>query len=68
MIRHANDDDLANVYFDTQSTVGVNTWVAHRNRDVFGSDADEFRPERWLDYDKHRLSVMESNWIPVSSS
>lgn len=29
--------------------VGINAWVAHRNRAVFGEDADMFRPERWIE-------------------
>ena len=28
--------------------VGVNAWVVQRDRGVFGVDADEYRPERWL--------------------
>ena len=28
--------------------VGVNAWVVQRDRGVFGTDADEYRPERWL--------------------
>lgn len=28
--------------------VGINAWVSHRNKDVYGADADSFRPERWL--------------------
>jgi cytochrome P450 len=31
-----------------QTVVGINPWVAHSNQDVFGVDAEEFRPERWL--------------------
>ena len=30
------------------TVVGVNAWVVQRDRGVFGADADEFRPERWL--------------------
>lgn len=28
--------------------VGINPWVSTRNTDIYGEDADEFRPERWL--------------------
>lgn len=36
-------------YFPSGATVGINSWVAHRNREVFGNDANLFRPERWLE-------------------
>ncbi|KAH7171270.1 cytochrome P450 [Dactylonectria macrodidyma] len=29
--------------------VGVNPYVIHRNKLIFGDDADQFRPERWLE-------------------
>lgn len=28
--------------------VGINPWPVHRHRSVFGEDADDFIPERWL--------------------
>ncbi|EKG19639.1 Cytochrome P450, partial [Macrophomina phaseolina MS6] len=31
-----------------KATVGINSWVAHANKQIFGHDADEFRPERWI--------------------
>jgi cytochrome P450 len=31
--------------------VGINPYVVGRNKDVWGEDADEFRPERWLQKD-----------------
>ncbi|KAF2275833.1 cytochrome P450 [Westerdykella ornata] len=29
--------------------VGCNAWVLHRRPEVFGSDVDAFRPERWIE-------------------
>lgn len=49
-----------------KSVVGINCWVEHRNRDVFGEDADVFNPERWLTVDEDRLSLMNRHWMPVS--
>lgn len=36
--------------------VAVNGWVLHRDRAVFGDDADEFRPERWFERDAKLMS------------
>jgi cytochrome P450 len=40
------------------TSVAVNGWVLHRDRKVFGEDADDFRPERWLK-DEERSKKME---------
>ncbi|KAK1144855.1 hypothetical protein N8T08_004868 [Aspergillus melleus] len=58
---------LAGKYFPGGSSVGVNTWVIHNNEEVFGPDAAEFRPERWLENDKETLSFMEQNFIPFGA-
>ncbi|KAF2098777.1 cytochrome P450 [Rhizodiscina lignyota] len=39
--------------------VALNGWVLHRDRGVFGEDADIFRPERWLDADEKRIKAMD---------
>jgi len=31
------------------TVVGMNPWTIHRNKAVFGKDADMFRPERWME-------------------
>ncbi|KAL7624947.1 hypothetical protein AAE478_004161 [Parahypoxylon ruwenzoriense] len=36
-------------YIPGGTTVGVNAWVLHRDKHVFGEDIDQFRPERWLE-------------------
>jgi cytochrome P450 len=42
------------------TVVGSSSWVTQRDTAVFGDDADQFRPERWLEdnraqMDKHML-------------
>lgn len=49
-----------------QTVVGINTWVEHRDPRYFGHDADVFRPERWLDEDSQKISLMNRHWMPVS--
>lgn len=31
------------------TVVGCNAWVIHQSKEVFGQDADIYRPERWLE-------------------
>ncbi|KAI0391871.1 cytochrome P450 oxidoreductase [Xylariaceae sp. FL0594] len=38
-------------------TVGVNAWVLHRDRTIFGDEADAFRPERWLGAKEERARM-----------
>jgi hypothetical protein len=45
--------------------VGVNAAVIHRDRQIFGQDADEFRPERWL-CDEEKAKVMDRHLLTVS--
>ncbi|PMD33301.1 cytochrome P450 family protein [Hyaloscypha variabilis F] len=49
---------IARKMFPAGAVVGVNSWVAHANTDVFGLDASVFRPERWL-VDKDRYNGMD---------
>lgn len=55
-------------FFPEGAIVGINTWVAHRDRGVFGQDADSFSPERWLQDDEERVALMNRFWMPVSLS
>lgn len=48
-----------------QVTVGINSWVEHSNKSIFGEDADVFNPDRWLQDDKEKLSIMTRHWMPV---
>ncbi|KAF9889804.1 hypothetical protein FE257_006894 [Aspergillus nanangensis] len=54
---------IAGRYLPAGATVGINAWVLHRNEAIFGDDVEEFRPERWLQEDKAKLSLMEQNFL-----
>ena len=33
------------------TAVGINPYVAGRNKKIYGADADEYKPERWLQHE-----------------
>lgn len=47
--------------------VGMNAAVVHRNREVFGDNADIFQAERWLDSDEERIKLMDRHLLTVSN-
>lgn len=48
----AEGTTIAGRFIPGRSSVGINAWVAHRNTSVFGSDAEHWRPERWLEIEE----------------
>lgn len=40
--------------------VGCSAWVIHRRLEIFGEDADVYRPERWLDSDPEKVKEMNA--------
>ncbi|KAJ4354716.1 hypothetical protein N0V95_003556 [Ascochyta clinopodiicola] len=40
--------------------IGINPFVVQRDTGTFGEDADEFRPERWLEADASQLRKMNA--------
>ncbi|RMJ23700.1 Cytochrome P450 [Aspergillus sp. HF37] len=53
---------LCGKYFPEGEIVGVNAWVLHRNKSVFGDDADDYRPERWME-SSEKTSEMDRNFF-----
>ena len=56
----------------TQTHLSVNPWVIHRSPALFGTDADVFNPNRWLEsrgreMEKYMMQV-RFNVIPFSTS
>jgi cytochrome P450 len=47
------------------TVVGMNAWVVHRNKAVFGEDAEVWRPERWIEADAEHKKLMESCLLTV---
>ncbi|KAK4144487.1 Pisatin demethylase [Dichotomopilus funicola] len=50
--------ELDGEFFPGGTSVACNGWVVHRDRETFGVDAGEFRPERWLESEE-RAKRME---------
>ena len=59
--------ELAGEFFAGGTTVAVNGWVLHRDRETFGEDCEVFRPERWLEGEE-KARVMERYMFQVSCS
>lgn len=63
--------EVAGEFLPAGTEIGINAWVAHRNKNVWGHDAEEFRPERWLEAQalaeagqRETLQRMEAYYLP----
>lgn len=62
----ANGVTIAGKWLPGGTIVGICPWVLHRDKRVFGNDADVFRPERWLEASPETLKVMDRSNLAVS--
>ncbi|KAH8679978.1 cytochrome P450 [Tricladium varicosporioides] len=51
--------ELEGVWVPGGATVGINMWVLHRDKSLYGEDADEWRPDRWLEYSEEKIRTLE---------
>ncbi|KIX07296.1 uncharacterized protein Z518_01949 [Rhinocladiella mackenziei CBS 650.93] len=59
--------EICGRFFPEGITIGLNTWCAHYNESVFGPDAREFRPERWIEAEEEggeKLKRMDAYYLP----
>ncbi|KAK3389959.1 cytochrome P450 [Podospora didyma] len=61
-------DTLHGFYVPKGTQVGQNMWGILRLKNIFGEDADVFRPERWLEADEEQLKAMQNTWALVFGS
>ncbi|KAJ4330854.1 hypothetical protein N0V95_009987 [Ascochyta clinopodiicola] len=54
---------IAGQFFPSGTEIGVNAWVVHNNKSIFGPDAHVFRPERWLTENKEERTVLDRNFL-----
>jgi cytochrome P450 len=57
--------NIGEFHFRGGATVGINSWVAHRNSSIFGKDVNDWRPERWLEFEQDgRGAEVEKYFLP----
>ncbi|TKA74559.1 hypothetical protein B0A55_04445 [Friedmanniomyces simplex] len=63
----AGGAEVSGLHLPEGTIVGMNPWVAARDKVVYSPDPYAFRPERWLEADEQRLKVMERNFLAFGS-
>lgn len=58
--------ELDGHFFPGGTSIAANGWVLHRDKVTFGKDADEWRPERWLESEEEARR-MERYMFQVST-
>ncbi|KAJ6034669.1 pisatin demethylase [Penicillium canescens] len=51
--------ELCGKYFKAGTVLGVNAWVVHRDKEVYGADAALWRPGRWIEARQNERKEMQ---------
>jgi cytochrome P450 len=52
---------IAGQFLPAGTIVGINSWVMHANKQVYGEDAEEFRAERWFESEERVREMKRCN-------
>ncbi|RKU39859.1 hypothetical protein DL546_000216 [Coniochaeta pulveracea] len=55
---------ISNRSFPAGTVLSINPWVIHHSKEIWGPDADEFKPQRWL---AESAAAIEKYWIPFGA-
>lgn len=54
-------DTYNGMFIPGGTRIGISVWGLFRSRELWGEDADVFRPERWLEVDEGRRREMDND-------
>ena len=57
--------EVCGTHLPEGTIVGMNAWVVHRDRGIFGADADDWNPDRWMGPKDDRRAAMERSLLTV---
>jgi cytochrome P450 len=57
---------VCETYLPRGTVVGMSPYVVNRDKDTFGDDADQWRPERWLGLSRDDRKRLEQSVLTVS--
>ncbi|KAK1813004.1 hypothetical protein LTR12_012603 [Friedmanniomyces endolithicus] len=54
---------IGDTFLPPGTIVGINPWVLHRDPRIFGADAEEWQPQRWLSDDAEKVRYMDHHLL-----
>jgi hypothetical protein len=54
--------DLFGKWAPAGTEITCNPWILHRDRRFYGADADQFKPERWMEKEERTKEMLKYNF------